>query len=458
MRNPRLYISGILILTVSFWAVRLCSIYPPFIDAAFIKIFLINVFILFISAEITDKYKRKFRSYDYCYIITPYCKSVFCHLILFYLVPFFYAIPTQVKQNGYQSIILSYFIELMTVTIMAIAKKEKFKTYNCMVNVQLSPVDGEPDYPEDLKVDSIPLTILLDEMQGEEGRNLIELCEDVQLSGNSMLKKIENGEIRTNDASSILCLKFCDIPINYIKKVNAFLTGLHSQLKQNGFLIIKYLIPGGRGRHNISKAEMWGRLHYCGFEVIKEIEKQGECYLLSQKKRNPSKLKPSSKRILIKLRRVGYEGRIFQVYKLRTMYPYSEFIQKKIFELNQLDNTGKINKDFRITRCGKFLRKYWLDELPQLINWIKSDIKLVGIRGMSLHYFSLYPDYYQNIYLKVKPGLIPPIFDDSNSDFEVIKQEELHYLESYCASPVRTDLTYFFTTFKNIIFKNYRGR
>jgi lipopolysaccharide/colanic/teichoic acid biosynthesis glycosyltransferase len=170
------------------------------------------------------------------------------------------------------------------------------------------------------------------------------------------------------------------------------------------------------------------------------------------------KMKPSTKRIVIKLNRVGFEGKIFRVYKLRTMYPYSEFIQKKVFELNQLDKTGKINHDFRITPHGRFLRKYWLDELPQLINWIKSDIKLVGIRGMSLHYFSLYPDNYQDAYLKVKPGLIPPIFDDSNSDFEAIQKEELKYLKNYCASPVRTDLNCFFTTFINIVFKNYRGR
>ena len=54
--------------------------------------------------------------------------------------------------------------------------------------------------------------------------------------------------------------------------------------------------------------------------------------------------------------------------------------------------SGKIKDDFRMTRWAKIFRKYWLDELPMLINLIKGDVKLVGVRPLSKHYLSLYSE------------------------------------------------------------------
>ena len=50
------------------------------------------------------------------------------------------------------------------------------------------------------------------------------------------------------------------------------------------------------------------------------------------------------------------------------MHPYSEFIQEEVFKQNKLNNKGKLSNDFRLTNWGKFLRKYWIDELPQFFN------------------------------------------------------------------------------------------
>jgi len=60
------------------------------------------------------------------------------------------------------------------------------------------------------------------------------------------------------------------------------------------------------------------------------------------------------------------------------MYPFSEFLQKQIFDANGLVGTGKFKNDFRLTEYGKFLRKHWIDELPQIYDWLHGDIKLVA--------------------------------------------------------------------------------
>jgi lipopolysaccharide/colanic/teichoic acid biosynthesis glycosyltransferase len=133
------------------------------------------------------------------------------------------------------------------------------------------------------------------------------------------------------------------------------------------------------------------------------------------------------------------------------MYPYSEFIQKKVYEDAQLTSTGKFENDFRITKIGKLLRKYWVDEIPQLLDWLRGKIKLVGIRAMSQHYFGLYPKEYQELYYKVKPGIISPIFDEKTIGFAEIVRIEQKYLESYLINPIRTDIKYFFITLKHVL-------
>jgi lipopolysaccharide/colanic/teichoic acid biosynthesis glycosyltransferase len=201
----------------------------------------------------------------------------------------------------------------------------------------------------------------------------------------------------------------------------------------------------------LSKAEVWGRLAYNGFDVKNEIEISGNSFLVAHKELDPSKNPNPSKSLLIKLDRVGFRGEIVKIHKVRSMYPYSEFLQKKIYNMSSLGVTGKFNKDFRIMRYGAIFRKYWIDELPQLIDWFRGDIKLVGIRAMSLHFFSLYTKEYQDLYHKVKPGIISPIFDDKTDGFETIQKIEQEYLERYLKEPIKTDFIYFFITIKHIL-------
>jgi lipopolysaccharide/colanic/teichoic acid biosynthesis glycosyltransferase len=140
------------------------------------------------------------------------------------------------------------------------------------------------------------------------------------------------------------------------------------------------------------------------------------------------------------------------------MYPFSEFLQKRIFEDHGLAPSGKFMNDFRLTGFGKFLRKYWLDELPQIFDWLRGDVKLVGMRATSRQFLSLYPREFLDLYVQVKPGLIPPIFGESIKSFNQIVEVELTYLQRYWKQPFRTDVRYLLQTLIDIVFKGIRSR
>lgn len=238
-------------------------------------------------------------------------------------------------------------------------------------------------------------------------------------------------------------------PLNIFKRIYYF--SFQRLLRTlPGLSYFYYFVTNGKNQV-LSKAEVGGRLYYAGFE-IKQLEKVGNIsYILARKVRTPSANPSPSFHPVIKLNRVGLHGRIIKIHKIRSMYPYSEFLQKQVYEDSNLTDTGKFDGDYRITDYGKIIRKYWLDELPQLLDWFRGEIKLVGIRAMSEHYFSLYNNDYKDSYKLVKPGIISPIFDENTDGFEDIQKIEYAYLKSYLKNPFKTDLKYFFTTIKQII-------
>ena len=160
---------------------------------------------------------------------------------------------------------------------------------------------------------------------------------------------------------------------------------------------------------------------------------------------------------MIRLKRIGLNGKLFKVYKLRTMHPYSEYLQEYIYERNELQEGGKIKNDFRISAEGKVFRKFWIDELPMLLNILKGEMKLVGVRPLSEHYFSLYSKELQVLRTKKKPGLIPPFYVDMPSTLDEIMASEIKYLKSYEKSPYKTDFFYLFKSLYNILIKNKRS-
>ena len=160
---------------------------------------------------------------------------------------------------------------------------------------------------------------------------------------------------------------------------------------------------------------------------------------------------------LIKLNRVGKNGNLIKVYKLRTMRPYSEYLQEYVFQKNDLKEGGKIKDDFRISPEGKIFRKFWIDELPMIFNLLKGEMKLIGVRPLSQQYFSLYTNELQEMRVKTKPGLIPPFYADMPVTLEEIMSSEIKYLNAYEKKPLRTDIFYFLKAINNIVIKRKRS-
>ena len=132
-------------------------------------------------------------------------------------------------------------------------------------------------------------------------------------------------------------------------------------------------------------------------------------------------------------KRIGKDGKLFEIYKFRTMVPDAD---KKLFELLDKDEKAreeyKVNKklknDPRITKVGNFLRKTSIDELPQLINVLKGDMSLVGPRPYLPREKDDMGDYYNTI-IESKPGItgLWQVSGRSNTTFE----ERLHFDEEY---------------------------
>lgn len=98
--------------------------------------------------------------------------------------------------------------------------------------------------------------------------------------------------------------------------------------------------------------------------------------------------------ILFKQIRVGEKGKEFKILKFRTMVVDAEKLGRQI----------TVGNDSRITKIGGFLRKYKIDELPQLINVFKGDMSLVGPRPEVPRYVDMYTDQQRKV-LDVKPGI-----------------------------------------------------
>ncbi len=220
---------------------------------------------------------------------------------------------------------------------------------------------------------------------------------------------------------------------------------------------IYFAITKGHNRV-LSKAETFGRLYSCGFEIVHEEFVNDRLYFVVKKTGEPAFDMMPTYGPLIRLRRHGKGGKLFNVYKLRTMHAYSEYLQDYVFKMNDLQQGGKFANDFRITTEGKIFRKFWLDELPMFINLLKGQMKLVGVRPLSSHYFNLYTEELKTKRIQHKPGLIPPFYADMPETLEEIMESEMRYLQQYEKSPIATDVRYLFKAFYNIFFCNARSK
>jgi len=219
---------------------------------------------------------------------------------------------------------------------------------------------------------------------------------------------------------------------------------------------IYYAITKGRNRV-LTSTETLGRLYSCGFKVVNHETIGYNTWFIAKKVKEPDYNMAPSYGVLVCLNRVGYRRETILVYKVRTMHPYSEYIQDYMYEKNHLEEGGKIKNDFRVTNWGRVFRKLWIDELPMIWNLLKGEMKLVGVRPLSRHYFNLYTEEMQELRTSVKPGLVPPFYMDLPQTFEEIMDSERRYIEAYKKKPIRTDIRYFFTSMHNIFIKRARS-
>jgi len=219
---------------------------------------------------------------------------------------------------------------------------------------------------------------------------------------------------------------------------------------------IFFILTNGQDRA-LSLAEGLGRLYYCGFEIIDLKVIDNLCYFVAKKISLPSSDTNPSFSPIIKMKREGKNGKPVFVYKLRTMHPYSEYLQEFVYNNNNLQVGGKFNKDFRITKWGAVFRKLWIDELPMLANLAKGDLKLVGVRPISKQYLSLYDEEFIKRRMNYKPGLIPPYYADLPKNISEIMQSEANYLNEFDKNQIKTDAKYFFKAFNNIVIKKARS-
>lgn len=209
----------------------------------------------------------------------------------------------------------------------------------------------------------------------------------------------------------------------------------------------------------LPKTEVLGRLCYMGFSIVAIRKMNGLCYVTARKQHHLTAIPPL--RVygpLIKLRRSGKHGKPIIVYKFRTMYAFSEFLQEYIYNTYQLQEGGKFTKDIRVSSWGRFMRRYFLDELPMLWNIVKGEMKLVGVRPLSAQYLSLYSAEVLKLRQHDKPGLLPPFYADMPTTIDEIQQSELRYLQSCKAKGVwRTDSRYFVKIMYNLFFNNAKS-
>ena len=133
-------------------------------------------------------------------------------------------------------------------------------------------------------------------------------------------------------------------------------------------------------------------------------------------------------------KRVGRNGRIFKMYKFRSMYADAEERKKELMKQNEMSGLMfKMENDPRITKIGRFLRRTSLDEFPQFINILKSDMSLVGTRPPTLDEFAQYSPYHKKR-LSFRPGLTGMWQVGGRSDitdFEEIVRLDVEYIDNW---------------------------
>jgi len=167
--------------------------------------------------------------------------------------------------------------------------------------------------------------------------------------------------------------------------------------------------------------------------------------------------KRDSSPVLIKQNRIGLHGKKFEMYKFRTMYKNAHEERDKLKSGSKKNSPlFKLSEDPRIIKGLGLLRKYSVDELPQLVNVIKGDMSLVGPRPLFEEDTELFDKNYMRR-LNVLPGMtgLLQINDRNTDDFEVWYKYDLEYIENW---NLRLDVEILFRTITAVFNRKNSGK
>jgi lipopolysaccharide/colanic/teichoic acid biosynthesis glycosyltransferase len=154
--------------------------------------------------------------------------------------------------------------------------------------------------------------------------------------------------------------------------------------------------------------------------------------------------------VIFRQKRVGEDGRVFEMLKFRTMKTDAEEALERLRAQNEMRGpVFKIRDDPRIIPIGKWLRRYHIDELPQFWNVLKGDMSLIGPRPPTPAEVESYEPHHLRR-LRVKPGLTGTwqLYGNSVNDFEDIVKLDCRYIEYWS---VWLDLKILARTFPKIL-------
>jgi exopolysaccharide biosynthesis polyprenyl glycosylphosphotransferase len=140
--------------------------------------------------------------------------------------------------------------------------------------------------------------------------------------------------------------------------------------------------------------------------------------------------------ILFRQKRIGADGRVFLCYMFRSMYEGAERHRAELEPLNEADGpVFKIKDDPRVTPVGRLLRRWSVDELPQLVNVLKGEMSLVGPRPLPVRDFHRMEEAHKRR-LEAVPGMTGywQISGRSNLSFEEMVRLDLYYIENWSLS------------------------
>ena len=136
--------------------------------------------------------------------------------------------------------------------------------------------------------------------------------------------------------------------------------------------------------------------------------------------------------VLFRQQRLGLGGKAFTIWKFRTMHVEADLLQAELAALNESDGgLFKLRRDPRVTRVGAFLRRWSLDELPQLVNVLRGDMSLIGPRPLPLSLDEVDGD--ESRRLLVRPGMtgLWQVSGRSDLSWDESVRLDLYYVENW---------------------------